>query len=868
MENENEFEIDLKLILNIIKSKIVYIFLIIAICIGLGYLYSYYYKTPLYRSSSTILLVSNNNSDSTAVTQNDLSLNQRLVSTYSEIIKSKNVLEKTINNLGISMDSATLSKSIDVSPVTETEIIQISVVNADPELAANITNELVNVFSQEVKTLYNINNVNVIDHAKAETAPYNINHTKDLILFAGIGIFFSMILIFILLFIDNTIKNEKDVENYTSLSVLAKIPSLSKKSGEENTEIIAESERLSPIAECFRNLKMNLTFKKTDKQINTILVTSVSVGEGKSWTTANLASIFSQANKNVLIIDSDMRKGRQHKIFNVSNNKGLSNCLSLENDDIFTINEIAPFIVETTVPGIHLLPCGILPPNPSELLSSSRMKTLLNEVRKIYDIVIIDGSPCKMVSDSIGLVNIVDTTIIVVESKKTKIDDLKNVKHQIVNIGGTIAGIVLNKISIPHKAYKSKYYYGDKSNENLIAEKTETPIAFKTVKELINDYNENNSPSIENETFDNFDVQDSSFENIDELKSLFVDMNKKINSLISSDNHLKENYLKESKLLKNSIANLSDEIKNKLNITIDNSEDFNKLQNSITNLYNGLNDKITDLQEISNNSDNSQDLKNLQDTIDNLSDELKDKLNVTTDNSEDFNKLQNSITNLYNELNDKITDLQEISNNSDNSQDLKNLQASIDNLSDEVKGKLNVTTDNSEDFNKLQNSITNLSNELMTKLNNLQENSTNQQYEQLKNSIANIKKTQEDQKDSLSISLAIKDLSIICNNQKHLIERQFTEISSIKEQLVQLQKNVESLKDSNVVEAPSLENSENIVYFNSNSNKTHNYDRSNILTNMFSKKRKNDYIYESIPYEELEKSSNGKICQILKSNIT
>ncbi len=891
----------------------------------MGYFYSFYYKTPLYKSSSTILLVNNNNTNSsTTVTQSDLTLNQKLVSTYSEIITSKNILDQTIKNLNIDMNANTLSKNITVSSVTGTEIIKISVTNANPELAANITNELVKVFSEEVKRLYNIDNVNVIDQAKIETVPYNVNHIKDLIAFSGMGIVISALFIFIVFFWDNTIKDEKDIENYIGLSTLAKIPLFSKKSDGEKNEIITQSERLSPIAECFRNLKMNLTFKKTDNLINTILVTSVSVGEGKSWTTANLASIFAQANQNVLIIDSDMRKGRQHKIFKVSNNKGLSNCLISGNGNSdFSIEQIAPFITETNVPGIHLLTSGTLPPNPSELLSSEKMKTLLKEVHKIYDIIIIDGCPCKIVSDSIGLVNIVDTSIIVVEAKKTKIDDLKNVKQQIENIGGKIGGVVLNKISISAKVYKSTYYYGDKKHQKLINEKNEPAMTFKTVNELIDIYNNSNLiTDIDDDQTTDDKLEKVNLENIGEIKSLFANMNKKINSIIVSDKKLKEEYANKLNPIQNSIEEFKSKLNNtsenfenlqdmitglsnefnakisELKVQPDNTQDFENLQDMITDLSNEFNARINELKIQPNNAqdfenlqdmitdlsnefnakiselkvqpDNTQDFENLQDMITGLSNEFNAKINelkIQPDNTQDFENLQDMITGLSNEFNAKINELKV---QPDNTQDFENLQDMITGLSNQFNAKINelkVQPDNTQDFENLQDMITGLSNEFNARLNEIKDNSTNQQYEQLRNSIANIKDAQQEQRDSLSISLALKDLTIICNSQKHLIEQQVAEISSIKNQLSQLQKNVETLKKSNEIEIPNLNNQENVVYFDSAYNKVHNEEKTKILNGMFSKKRKNEYpIYETNQYNDLEINPNGRVCQILNNN--
>lgn len=820
LENtSNTFNIEFKRLFNILKSKLIYIILILAISIGVGYFYSFYYKVPLYQSSSTIVLAKlNDGTSSDAVTQNDLTLNQKLVSTYSQIIKSKNVLDQTINNLGIEMDSNTLSKQISVSSVSGTEIIKVSVTSANAEETANITNELVNVFSQEVKKIYNIDNINIIDRAKVETTPYNVNHAKDLILSIGAGLVLSCAFIFFLYLFDTSIKDEKDVEDYIKLSVLSKIPSYSKNDKQtEYDEIVTDNDRLSPISECFRNLKINLTFKKSENSIKDILVTSVSAGEGKSWISANLASIFAQANKNVLIIDSDMRKGRQHNLFNVSNNKGLSNCLvSVNSDDELTLNKIESYITETKIPGIHIITSGTLPPNPSELLSSSRMKTLLDEVNKIYDIVIIDGCPCKMVSDSIGLSNIVDTSIIVVECKKTKIDDVRNIKQQIENLGGNISGIVLNKISVSAKFYKNSYYYGHKSNKNLIAEKTEPTIAFKTVSELIQDYIEGNEESSEILPVSDFPANNS-INNIDDFKDILIELNKQMSKITYNENIIQSKYSQALKPIKDSINNLDKSIsKLQSNSNIDNK--FNDLQDAIASLNTNLTESISKLQNNSN-SDNK------------------------------FDDLQDAITSLNTNLTENISKLQSNSNSNNRFDDLQDAIASLDS---------NIT----DGISKLQKSR------------------DNEQFEQLKSSISNIKEAQKDEKTLVNLSLALKDLTNICNSQKQLIEQQVEEISSIKDQIAQMNSVIYNNRISNINTSPSadLENDENIIYFNnknryssSNTNTSnyadiaHNNTESGMLSNLFNKKRRNEYsVYDSIPYEDLERNSKNT-CQILNT---
>ena len=227
-------------------------------------------------------------------------------------------------------------------------------------------------------------------------------------------------------------------------------------------ELIAHQEPKSPISEIFRTLRTNIQFMNTKNKLKTILVTSTLPGEGKSWVTSNLAVTFAQAGKKVVLIDADMRKGRQYTIFGVSPIPGLSNYLSgMDSDynDVGTEN-LSNFVQKTDIENLSIISAGNVPPNPSELLIMTKMEELLDKLKESYDIIIIDGTPSQLVTDSLILTRLVDTTLIVTASKQTKKEDLKKVISNIKHVGGKIAGIVVNKMEISAKKYNETYYYG------------------------------------------------------------------------------------------------------------------------------------------------------------------------------------------------------------------------------------------------------------------------------------------------------------------------------------------------------------------------------------------------------------------------
>ena len=241
-------------------------------------------------------------------------------------------------------------------------------------------------------------------------------------------------------------------------------------------ELIAHRDPKSLVSEVFRTLRTNIQFMNTNNKLKTLLVTSTLPSEGKSWVTANLAVTFAQAGKKVILVDADMRKGRQYTIFEVSPRPGLSNYLSgFDSNTGEEISEdLANYIQETQVPNLYIIPAGNIPPNPSELLISPKMVSLLDRLKELCDLVIIDGTPCELVTDAIILSRIVDSTVIVTAHKQTKKDDLQKIVTNIQNVGGKIAGIVLNKIPVSAKKYEQSYYYGSTSS-SMARTKTTRP---------------------------------------------------------------------------------------------------------------------------------------------------------------------------------------------------------------------------------------------------------------------------------------------------------------------------------------------------------------------------------------------------------
>lgn len=219
-------ELDLGQLLELFWNKKTEVILIILLFIVIGITYTICLVTPKYTSKTTLLLATEQGSGTTTtqITTTDLTLNSKLVATYRDLIKSSKVVRQVISNLNLDMSEDELKGSISVQAKADTDILEISVTNTDPELAAKIANELAPVFSEQVKEYYNINNVHVVDIAEEETSPSNVNHVKDIIIFAFIGIVVAAGYVLIANMLDTTVKTTEDIEKLCSVTVLASIP--------------------------------------------------------------------------------------------------------------------------------------------------------------------------------------------------------------------------------------------------------------------------------------------------------------------------------------------------------------------------------------------------------------------------------------------------------------------------------------------------------------------------------------------------------------------------------------------------------------------------------------------------------------------
>lgn len=216
-------------------------------------------------------------------------------------------------------------------------------------------------------------------------------------------------------------------------------------------ELVIFNRPKSNISEDIRTIRTNLQFTASDNS-KVLLVTSSIPGEGKSFISSNLAVAFAQTGERTIIVDCDLRLGRVHKIFNMSNENGLSNML------INSKIDYSKYVKKTDIPNLYIISRGIVPPNPSELLNSTNTKKIIKELRENFDRIIFDGVPINGLPDSLVMANLVDRVILVTSVGYTSIDELNESKKALEKIDAKIAGVVVNKTAPTKRGKYSNYY--------------------------------------------------------------------------------------------------------------------------------------------------------------------------------------------------------------------------------------------------------------------------------------------------------------------------------------------------------------------------------------------------------------------------
>jgi non-specific protein-tyrosine kinase len=511
-ENQEENTLDLQTIFNLVRQW-AWVVVLAALIAGVTAYFVSRQMTPVYQATTTVLI---NEAPSTKATDyTSVMTSERLARTYAEMFTKRPVLQGVIDALGLQISTDGLAGSINVALVRDTQLISVSVENTNPVLAANIADALVAVFTRQVletqtaryasskesletqmsavelqlNTLrgdlaaartatdkdrleekivryeqsYNnlalsyeqvrlteaqtISSVVPVESAGIPTEPVSPKTMQNTLLAAVVGAMLAAGVIFLVETFNDVIRDPDEIVKRFQLPILAIVGTYAKPEDGPITQLHPRAYG----AEAFRVLRTNIFYSGTDNPMRTLLITSPTPSEGKTTISANLAVVCAQSGKSTVLIDADLHRPRVHQIFKAPNRGGLSSLLVQPEVEINNVMQ------DTKTPDLKLISSGPIITNPSELLSSRKMRSLLKQLENQTDIVVIDSPPVLSVTDAIVLAPHVDGVLLVVKPGKTNLRIIKQSLEQIQRVGGTVIGVVLNEVEV--RKSRTSYYY-------------------------------------------------------------------------------------------------------------------------------------------------------------------------------------------------------------------------------------------------------------------------------------------------------------------------------------------------------------------------------------------------------------------------
>jgi len=421
-------------------------------------------QTPQFSATSKVFVSTQSGGTVSELAQGSTFTVQR-VTTYSDLATTPIVLLPVIAELELAIDEGALAGTISVTAPANTSIIEISVANDDPVLAADIANATAESLTRVVDRIEtpatedatSAVKLTLVQQATVSAAPVSPNVPLNVALGLLIGLALGVGIAVLRQVLDTRIRNERDVALVTEAAIIGGIVFDPKA---ESRPLIVQDDPRSPRAESFRTLRTNLQFLDVGRTDRSFVVTSSIESEGKSTTGANLAIALADAGSRVLLIDADLRRPKVAEYMGVEGTVGLTDLLigRAELDDL-----IQPWGKAQ----LFVLPAGQIPPNPSELLGSARMSHFIGEFNRMFDVVIYDTPPLLPVTDAAILAKNVGGAIIVVAAGRTHKNQLKGAIGALDNVGAPISGLVLTMLptkgpdAYGYGRYGYGYGYGD-----------------------------------------------------------------------------------------------------------------------------------------------------------------------------------------------------------------------------------------------------------------------------------------------------------------------------------------------------------------------------------------------------------------------
>lgn len=410
---------------------------------------------------------------------NNISNSKQLINTYIQVLKDDAVMEAVSDRLensypreilaqnfvmqGDNITPSSLRSCITISSVSDTSALNIYTTTRNPEVAAAVCNNLAAVANHYIQEAVAVGSISSIDTAKVYYSPVAPNTPKNTLMGLAAGFMLIILIILVIDFFDNTIKETDSLSTRYNKAIIGEIPRFGhtgkKKKKHHDRAALKLTDKDIPfgIVESYKSIRTNITFSLSTSDKRIFAVSSPNPGEGKSTTATNIAIAIAQSGRKVLLIDADLRKSVIHRMFGAKNEFGLSTVTSKQ-------AELEECIQHTDVENLDVITAGEVPPNPSELLGSKRMAKILDELSEQYSTIIIDTPPVNVVTDAMELAKYVSGIVMVMRYGKTTTEDLEAAMKKIDFSQMHVLGFVLNDVDTKHHGkyyakYKGGYYY-------------------------------------------------------------------------------------------------------------------------------------------------------------------------------------------------------------------------------------------------------------------------------------------------------------------------------------------------------------------------------------------------------------------------
>lgn len=456
--SESEIALD-EIMAWIFKGKWIILGLVVLGTAAAGFFTQATYN-PLYKATASMVVNAkeryNSGEEELSQSASDIYLAQKMVNTYSVVLKSNRVMEYVIDDLNLDLTPEELRGLVDLSPVRDTQVLLVSVVAVDPAMAVEIANSLMKVAPQAMMETVERGSLNVLDAAKLPQSTVPARTKMNVAIGAILGLMLGLFIVVLKGALEPKVRVVADIEERLTLRTIGEIPHVKQKESESDHLLFTNEKRDPIFIDAIFYVRTVFDYLFRSKGVGTVLITSALAGEGKTTVAANLALSLAESGKSVLVIDADMRKPSLHRKFGL---------LKEERNHILNVLEGVVPQEEAIMPvnkNLAILQGSCTEIRKSKrLLGSAAMKMLLEDCQAKYDYVFVDTPPVCAISDAVILSSFADGVLFVIKQDYSRLRDITESVIGMEKAGGKILGCILNDIKKGNRfsGYNSRYYY-------------------------------------------------------------------------------------------------------------------------------------------------------------------------------------------------------------------------------------------------------------------------------------------------------------------------------------------------------------------------------------------------------------------------